>query len=201
MVFDPEASLRLFFGLKLTDEVRPQVVELQQRLRGTGVKVKWVEPENLHFTLRFLGEMPALMVRDLKGIGKHVAAEIHPWSLTLQGLEAFPRASQPQTIFAGVGEGAEQLTRLARKLSRALEDAAIAEPDTKPFVAHCTLGRVKQERALEPLVAAMEAEEAFGAGPMTCHSFSLLVSQLAASGPVYTEIANFAFSPEPEEPV
>jgi len=200
MAFDPDASLRLFFGLKLTDEVRPQVVELQQRLRDAGGKVKWVEPENLHFTLRFLGDMPALMVRDLKGIGKRVATEVHPWSLTLQGVGAFPKVRHPQTIFAGVGDGATPLTRLAQKLSRALEDCAIIEADRKPFVAHCTLGRVKPERGLGGLVAALEAEANFTAGPMTCSSFSLLFSALTESGPHYTEIASFAFGPEPEKP-
>ncbi|MEI6500738.1 MAG: RNA 2',3'-cyclic phosphodiesterase, partial [Armatimonadota bacterium] len=105
MAFDSNSSLRLFFGLKLTDEVRPQVVELQGRLRGCGARVKWVEPENLHFTLRFLGEMPVLMVRDLKSIGKHVAAEMHPWNLRLQGLKAFPKVDAPQTIYAGATPG------------------------------------------------------------------------------------------------
>jgi RNA 2',3'-cyclic 3'-phosphodiesterase len=200
MTFDPDVSLRLFFGLTLTDEVRLTVVALQQRLRNGGARVKWVEPENLHFTLRFLGEMPALMVRDLKATAKPLAAEMQPWSLTLQGLEAFPSVHAPQTIYAEVTEGAAPLTRLARKLNRALEEVALVEPDRRPFVAHCTLGRVKQAQGLAGLVAALEAEADASLGAMTCLGFSLLSSQLTERGPVYTEIASFAFGPEPQTP-
>lgn len=193
MEIDADARLRLFFGLKLTDEVRPQVVSLIERLQQTDVKVKWVEPENLHFTLKFLGWMPALVLPGLKAIGQQVAAQKAPWTLTLHGVGAFPKLSYPQTIFAAAAEGAEELIRFATDLDRTLAQCAMAEAEKRPFVAHCTLGRVKQTRGVAALTPLLAAETGFEAGPMACTHFSLLQSELRRSGPIYTEIESFAF--------
>lgn len=190
---DADAKPRLFFGLKLTDEVRPQVVSLIERLQQTDVKVKWVEPENLHFTLKFLGWMPALVLPTLSTIGQQLAAQTAPWSLTLHGVGAFPKIRYPQVVFVGSCDGAERLTRLATNLDRMLAECAIAEAEKRAFVAHCTLGRVKQTRGVAALAPLLEAEREFEAGPMTCTHFSLLQSELRRSGPIYTEIENFAF--------
>jgi RNA 2',3'-cyclic 3'-phosphodiesterase len=195
MDFDPNSSLRLFFGLKLTDEVRADMVALQERLALGRVKVKWVAPQNLHFTLRFLGDMPALILPELRRIGEQVAGQTHPWPLTLHGVGAFPKLHHPQAIYAAAGDGAEELATLAETLSRVLAECAIAPEEKKPFVAHCTVGRVKQERGIGGLVAALEAETDFVAGPMQCKQFALLSSTLTPAGPVYTEIADFAFPP------
>ncbi|MHB8996482.1 MAG: RNA 2',3'-cyclic phosphodiesterase [Armatimonadota bacterium] len=200
MDFDPNGTLRLFFGLKLSDEVRADVVALQLRLAAGRVKVKWVEPQNLHFTLKFLGEMPALIVPELKLIGEQVAAQRHPWALTLRGVGAFPKLHHPQAIYAATGDGAEDLVGLAGDLTRALAECQIAQEEKKPFVAHCTVGRVKQERGIGGLVAALEAETGFVAGPMQCERFALLSSTLTPAGPVYAEVADFAFPQRPDEP-
>lgn len=188
-----DANLRLFFGLKLTDEVRPQVVALQQRLQQTDVRVKWVEPENLHFTLKFLGWMSASAVPDLVTVARQVAARTMPWSLKLHGVGAFPKLRSPQVIYAAATEGAEQLTALATDLIQSLAERSIGEAETKPFVPHCTLGRVKQTRGTAALAPVLEAEAAFEAGPMACRCFSLLMSDLRRSGPIYTEIEIFTF--------
>jgi 2'-5' RNA ligase len=193
MSFDPDANLRLFFGLKLTNEVLPAVVALQERLATGRAKVKWVEAQNLHFTLKFLGEMPAAIVPDLKVLGEQVAGQRHPWALTLRGVGAFPKLRHPQAIWAAAGDGAEELVKLAEALSRTLAECGIAAEEKKPFVPHCTVGRVKQERGIGGLVAALEAETDFVAGPMQCTRFALLSSTLTPSGPVYAEVADFAF--------
>ncbi|MGE5532075.1 MAG: 2'-5' RNA ligase family protein, partial [Bacteroidota bacterium] len=106
-----------------------------------------------------------------------------------------PKLRHPQTIWAAAGEGAEELVRLAEALSGALADCAIAPEEKKPFVPHCTVGRVKQERGIGGLVAALEAETGFVAGPMQCERFALLSSTLTPDGPVYAEVADFSFPP------
>jgi 2'-5' RNA ligase len=133
-------------------------------------------------------------------VAGHVARETHPWDLNLSAVGAFPQLQHPQTIFVGTGQGAGHLTLLADKLTKALEQCDLLSGDQKPFVAHCTLGRCKQERGLGGLVAALEAEAEFQAGPMSCHEFALLASELTQAGPKYTEIASFTFSPRPEAP-
>lgn len=186
-----EQDLRLFFGLRLADEVREAVVALQERLRTPGVKVRWVEAANLHFTLGFLGDQPAHTVPALTAVGEQIAATRAPWPLQLQALGAFPKLHRPQTIFVGTATGGEPLAALAADLSARLQERRLAPADPKPFVAHCTIGRVKQERGLSPLADALQAELAFGAGPMTCDCFELLASELTPAGPIYTPLARF----------
>lgn len=194
-----DAKPRLFFALKLTGDVRPQVVTLLERLQQATdalehrVKVKWVEPENLHFTLKFLGWMPALVLPSLTTIGQELAARTAPWSLTLSGVGAFPKPRYPQTIYVSAMTGAQPLIELATNLDRMLTECAISEAEKRSFVPHCTLGRVKQTRGVAALAPALEAEAGFHAGPMMCTHFSLLQSELRRSGPIYTEIENYAF--------
>ncbi|HEX2988868.1 MAG TPA: RNA 2',3'-cyclic phosphodiesterase, partial [Chloroflexota bacterium] len=122
------------------------------------VKVKWVERENLHITLKFLGATPALMVPDLREVGEALAAELEPFELQLRGVGAFPKLSRPQTIVVKTGTGADELTVLAKLLHQRLaEEALLVENDKKPFVPHCTLGRVRQESGLGRLVEAYMA--------------------------------------------
>lgn len=199
MDFDANAKPRLFFGLKLTDEVRPQVLALIERLQQAAegpehpVKVKWVEPENLHFTLKFLGWMPALVLPSLQAVAQQLAAQTASWKLTLDGVGAFPKLRYPQVIYLATTEGAEQLTELGTNLDRMLAECAISPAEKRPFVPHCTLGRVKQTRGVAALAPALEAEARFHAGSMACTHFSLLQSELRRSGPIYTEIEEYPF--------
>lgn len=192
MAWDPEESWRLFFAVKVPEALSTELAALQARLQCSGVKVKWVEPHNLHFTLKFLGATPARMSRDLKAVGQRLAHECEPFAVQLQGVGAFPKVSRPQTVWVGVGQGQEQLGKLARKLHKALEDEALLlEPDGKPFVPHCTIGRVKQEWGLGALSEALVQEEEFATPTFPCEAFGLYRSELKAEGPVYTEVGLF----------
>jgi len=190
--WDPEESWRLFFAVRVPERIVAELAALQERLQVSGVKVKWVEPHNLHFTLKFLGATPARMARDLKAVGLRLAHECEPFAVQLQGVGAFPKVTRPQTLWVGVGQGQEQLGKLARKLHQALEDEALLlEPNGKPFVPHCTIGRVKQEAGLGALSEALVQEEEFATASFACDSFGLYRSELEAGGPVYTEVGVF----------
>jgi 2'-5' RNA ligase len=187
----PDEILRLFYGVLLPPAVQQEAAALQERLAAPGVRVKWVEPHNLHVTLRFLGEQPALALRDLKLLGHKLAAESSPWQAQLQGLGAFPKLSQPQTLWLGVGEGLEPLNFLGQRLNRMLEDEMIVGGDAKPFHPHCTVGRVKQERGLKPLADRLQQETGFVSQPFTCDCFQLMSSKLGPQGPTYDVLAEF----------
>lgn len=187
----PDDMLRLFFGVLLPPEVRQDVAALQERLAQSKTRVKWVEPENLHVTLRFLGELPAMVLRDLKLLGHKLAAESAPWELQLNGLGAFPKLRQPQVLWLGVGHGAEPLTHLGRCLNQKLEDGLIVARDPKAFHPHCTLGRVKQERGLRELIDLVQQDAGYSSVAFSCDHYQLLCSKLGPSGPEYEMLAEF----------
>jgi RNA 2',3'-cyclic 3'-phosphodiesterase len=187
----PDDILRLFYGVLLPADVQQQVAGLQRRLAAADARVKWVEPENLHLTLRFLGEQPALVLRDLKLLGHKLASECAPWEAQLQSLGAFPKLSRPQTLYVGMGAGLEPLTHLGARLNHKLEHEMIVSADDKPFHPHCTIGRVKQEKGLRGLVDLIQQDLGFATASFRCDHFQLLSSKLAASGPTYEILGEF----------
>jgi 2'-5' RNA ligase len=181
---------RLFFAVPLPAEWRSPLTALQQRLAQSGVRVKWVEPQNLHLTLRFLGDQPDSRQGQLTEIAQTVAAGHPAFELALQGVGAFPEVRRPRTLWVGTGAGQEELTALGGELSQALEAAGVVAPEGKPWSAHCTLGRVRQEGGLGPLSAALAAES-FTSAPWPVRSFVLYASRLSSAGPVYQSLQTF----------
>src|SRR5947209_15246288 len=100
-------KLRTFIALPLDDVQRRRVVALQQDLADAGGDVKWVEPENLHVTLLFLGEVDALEVVEVCRAVRGVAGATAPFSFGAAGVGAFPNLRRPRTVWVGVEEGRE----------------------------------------------------------------------------------------------
>jgi len=186
-------SLRLFYGVFIDESLRPSVADLQDRLRQAGSRVKWVEPHNLHFTLRFIGDTPAHAVDSFAQAGRTAAAECAAFDILVRGVGAFPSATRARTIWLGAGEGAEAFEALHAALSAALHAGRLAEPEPKPFVAHCTLGRVR-DRPTAELSAAIGSLSQVEIGPMRCEDLCLIESTLTRSGPVYRTIEAFTLS-------
>lgn len=183
--------LRLFYAVLVPAELQGPLAELQQRLRRAGGRVSWVAPANLHFTLQFLGEVPAGLVPALQQVGQAVGEQCAPVAAELRGVGAFPSAGRPRVLWVATRETALTLTRLATTLRQALTGGGFAPDEAKPFASHCTLGRLK-EPASGGLVAALAREAGFVAGRLDAAEFHLMRSELSRSGPTYTKLASFA---------
>src|SRR5436190_23303030 len=101
------ARLRTFIGVDLGKPIRDRVVILQESLARTGVEVKWVEPENLHVTLLFLGEVEDRALTDVCRIVQAGAAEQPAFSVSVERVGCFPNARRPRVLWAGIGEGGQ----------------------------------------------------------------------------------------------
>ena len=121
--------MRLFVGLRPSDEFRAALSVLQSRLRAAGVTANYLDPSNLHMTLAFIGEW----LEDVSGLLPEVT---QPFSLSLSHVGLFPGA---KVIWAGTG-ASEDLNQLAERVRNNLTEAGIPY-DPKPFVPHITLGR------------------------------------------------------------
>lgn len=196
MTGKPTETLRLFYALRLTWATQSAVAGLIERLRGVPVRVSWVQPANLHFTLKFLGEVPAPLLPTLVEVGEQTGRRSAPVRVEVAGLGAFPNSRSPRVIWVGCGAGVENLKALAANLAAALRERGVALGDTKPFAAHCTLGRVRDSRRLEELTKALVREERFSAGLLEASEFHLVRSELAPTGATYTNLAGFALQRE-----
>jgi len=140
--------MRLFIALKLPTDVRDELATVQQRLRRTEAHpVKWVAPQSIHLTLQFLGEVPEAqlpaILQALEAV-RTMAAQCPPLQLRLTDAGAFPNLRRPQTLWVGIAGELEGLTRLHQAVIAATEPLGF-QPETRPFRAHLTLGRVRRE--------------------------------------------------------
>ncbi|HZO88531.1 MAG TPA: RNA 2',3'-cyclic phosphodiesterase [Chthonomonadaceae bacterium] len=192
--------MRLFFAVLLTEEAREAVRRAQQALRASaGEKgIKWVTPEQFHYTLKFLGETPEERMLLAIEAARLTATQSAPFSFTLAGVGAFPQPRRPQVLWIGATEGVPLLAGLAESLDRNLAERGFAA-ETRRFSPHLTLARVKSPEGQEAIAKALSAQVAelnsvdkFGVIPV--ESFVVMRSELRPGGPIYTVLETFALT-------
>ncbi len=182
--------MRAFVALEVPErEVIDSIVAFQGELAATGADLKLVERENLHFTVKFLGEITEDQARRADGLLKGVsspAAEVE-----VKGAGAFPSARRPSVVWVGVGrEDEAKVSKIAGEVISRL--AGIGEADDRPFRAHLTVGRVRGPRNAGPMISMIErdAGRPFGRAKLT--TLRLKSSVLSSSGPTYSDLGVYA---------
>ena len=179
--------MRLFLAVKIPDEIKEQIAEFLRPFLDIRARVKWVEPKNMHLTLKFLGETQEDQLPDLKEAACETACE--PFSLALTGNGAFPNLRSPRVFWIGVKDPEKRLTKLAEQLDYNLSQFGW-EREKKRFSPHLTLGRVKDRSGLAEVCTAFEQAE-FAPAEFKVDAFYLVESQLRPSGPIYTDLVRF----------
>lgn len=166
--------------------MRARLAAAVERLRPLARDVAWVARDNVHLTLKFLGNVPTARLGAVEHALAVVAASQPAFDLVVEGLGAFPSRTRPRVLWAGVSAGAAELTALAARLDEALAGLGFAR-ETRPFAAHATLGRVREPRRQPRLAAALDVSDDFGRQRVS--HVSLMRSQLSPRGARYTELA------------
>lgn len=166
-------------------ELRARLREVQEGLASLGCDLKLVEPENIHITLRFLGEVPRGVV---EGVAKALSGlRAQPFNLSLRGLGAFPSASRPRVIWVGVAEGAIELSELHHQVEELIRPVGF-RPEREDFIPHVTIARVKSGRGLHRLADFVSRNSNFEVGSMMVEEVKLKRSVLTPGGPIYSDI-------------
>jgi 2'-5' RNA ligase len=176
--------MRLFLAVFPPVEVQRAALSHIEVLRRPGDGVSWVKPENLHYTLRFLGELGEDGARRVAEAATEAATKSHEFTAALGGLGAFPNLQRARVIWIGMSEGGEALVALASELDRALAKRGFGAPD-KPFSAHLTLGRVREPRR-DWTAALAEQRPADPAARFSVERIGVVESQLSPRGSIYT---------------
>ena len=183
------SRVRTFLAVDLGKPLRERLVALQQALGRAGVEVKWVEPDNLHLTLLFLGEvgmeaLPAVCAAAAKGAGRQPA-----FTLGLQGAGCFPNPRRPRVLWAGVGPGTPEVCALHDALEEELLETGGYRREERPFAPHVTLGRVKSDRPADRLAAALLKQADWQGGQTAVPEVHVMGSELTPQGPRYTVLS------------
>ncbi len=189
--------MRLFFALELPRETKETLVAWQEKLRRSGrASWKWVEAENLHLTVRFLGEVPEERLEEVVAAGREAARECPSFPLSLGGLGFFPPQGPVRVAWVGVGEQKE-LFELREKLEEALRLRGFP-PEEREFRPHLTLARAREpvSRKLLPDPSPGEGGISIrGGGSFWARELVLFRSLLRPTGPEYRRLASFEFLP------
>lgn len=178
------STQRLFVALALPAPVRDALVALMQPLDG----VTWAPPEQLHLTLRFLGDVPEEKIENVTA--QLATIRVEPFILPVEGLGAFPPKAPPRVVWVGVGRGHPRLHQLRQRVDDALLAAGLLELDVRTFHPHVTLARCG-EGAAASVNRWMQAHHEFAAPPFRVGTFELDSSELRPSGAVHTLVQRF----------
>jgi len=193
-------NLRLFFAVPLPEEIKQQAQQIQQRCDCPGLKISWVGPDRMHFTLKFLGDTPQDRLPKLAEVAQKMAQSHPPHQITVAGVGAFPNIHHPRVIWVGCGAGSQQLTALGTELDRALAQAKLAKPEKRDFVPHLTLGRVRQGRNFAELTASLQELNDCVLGQTSVDHFVLMCSDLQPGRPpIYTALNRFEIGKSEED--
>jgi 2'-5' RNA ligase len=179
------ARIRTFIAVGLDRGVRERTVALLETLTRTAEDVKWVEPENLHITLLFLGEVddrevPAVCRVVAEAVQSHAA-----FQLSVEGAGGFPNLRRPRTLWVGTGEGTQELVALHDALEPPLLELGCYRREDRPYTPHLTLGRVKSDRPNQELGDALAKHAGWQGGTQQVREVLVMSSQLSSRGPVY----------------
>jgi RNA 2',3'-cyclic 3'-phosphodiesterase len=182
--------LRTFIAVEISPEIRSSALRLIERLRASQAKVKWIEAENLHFTLKFLGDVPAEQINDVCRAVEEAASPFTPFELVAKGCGAFPSPARPRTVWLGTEEGSEPMELLVQAIERLLEPLGFAR-EHRRFTPHLTLGRVREGPAagLVQLAELIGKHGDFDAGSMVVDEVTVFSSTLGRGGPKYEALA------------
>jgi RNA 2',3'-cyclic 3'-phosphodiesterase len=179
------AKTRTFIGIDISGDTRDAATDLQEALAKTGARVKWVEPENMHVTLLFLGDIDDRELVAVCRAVKEVAAREAPFSLSVSGLGAFPNLRRPKVLWVGIKDGTEPLHRLNAALEERMLDLNVYRQEEHGYTPHLTLGRVSDAGSGTTAAGEMQKHLAWDGGRTAVGEVVVYSSEMERSGPVY----------------
>ena len=180
-------KIRSFIAVELPEHIRSTIFDVQKGLKP-GIKgMKWVKPENIHLTLRFLGDIGRREIDGAKDAIGEAAREVSPFFLSAKGMGAFPGLSRPRVMWIGLGGEVEKLRELSRIINIKLDINGI-EREQRKFKGHLTIGRVKGRINPAQLIESIKKMKDFESEAFSVDRIILFKSELKPEGPTYTEL-------------
>lgn len=187
------SRVRAFVAVLLDEAVRAAVAAQVAELRPLAGSVSWVQPQNLHLTLKFLGEIDAEAIGAVTEALAEAASKAAPFTLAFHGLGAFPGLAQPRVLWVGVSQGALECRALQADVDAGLARRGFPK-EARAYTPHLTIGRVRAPRGLARLQQAVRQDAARAFGSQRVSAISLMRSDLHPSGARYTELSPVSFS-------
>ncbi len=178
---------RLFIAVEIEDRsVLSRILEVRNQIMGLGIDAKPVEVENIHLTLRFLGDVEENLIPSIERAMEPLAS-IPPFKMRVRGVGVFPDLRSPRVVWVGVGEGSEILRSMRSILDRGLRGLKIYENE-HGFTPHITIARVRGGANIDRLSRYVEENMDLDLGFSSVTRVVLKRSVLTFRGPIYSDV-------------
>jgi 2'-5' RNA ligase len=189
--------IRAFVALEISDEVRDGLERIKDGLWSPELRVKWVEPHNMHLTILFLGDILESQAREFAGLLEQVARFTDPFQYDVEKIGFSGSHTSPRMVWAGVPKPSELMDLHMRVLGVAKQVGLAVEK--RPFKAHLTLGRFRPSSGTNRLVARVKELAGAQFGTVLVDSLLFYKSTLTPQGPIYTVMKRVKLGKRGEE--
>ncbi|MBU0898997.1 MAG: RNA 2',3'-cyclic phosphodiesterase [Nanoarchaeota archaeon] len=179
--------MRLFIAVDLDDNIKEKIIEETIPIRSKGTDIAFTTSENLHVTMKFLGEVAEQQLKGLKEDISNTLAGVKQFKINIKGMGYFGRPEFMKVIWLGVDKdnGRDELVNIIKSLNNALKHIRTEDHDPHP---HITIGRVKTCKNKEILLHEVKSKSNLEIGEMLVKQIVLKKSELSEKGPIYTDL-------------
>ena len=185
---DKSETIRSFLAIELDDELVPKILDVQKEFKKTNANVKYVPSQNMHFTLKFFGNIDLDMVEDISLAVEKVIKNYSSFDLNIKRCGCFPNKNVIKVLWLGLDEGSP-IKDLQKDLDKEFKKLGFKKE--KNFISHLTIGRVKSPKNKKEIRNTIEKFEDIEIGQMTVSKICLKKSTLTPQGPIYEDIKVF----------
>lgn len=179
--------IRTFIAIELPEKIIYTIRKVQEEIKSYGLKIRWVRPENIHLTLKFLGD---IQEADTEKVARAISESVTDYSaisLAVKGIGVFPGIKKPRVLWLGISKQLDLLTALQQTLDEKLEAMGFPK-EKRPFKGHLTLGRIKSKIDPKTLHDVLKKFIQFESEPFVADKIILYKSDLKPKGAVYTKL-------------
>jgi 2'-5' RNA ligase len=185
-------NLRCFIAIEITVQIKKELGELIDILKKYGGDVKWVMPENVHLTLKFLGDTPEDLLPKISGSLLTLMSSYKPFNIKVYGTGVFPGRKNPRILWVGL-EGPDILKRLKDDIEGAMALFGFQKEDNE-FRPHLTIGRVRSRKGMINIVSELDNFKEKDFGTISVDRVKLMKSELRPKGAEHTCLYDLQFS-------
>jgi len=180
--------MRTFIAIDLDEEIKKAISEFIRKLDRGDKHIRWIKPQGMHLTLKFLGDITKEKLADVKSVLSKTAKDHRPFQLSVKGTGTFPPGKKlPRVLWIGVKED-QTLLEIQSRLESDLERFHFPKEQRK-FHPHLTLGRVKNPYHIESVLAVLDKNKEREFGDMSVSRITLFLSTLKPTGAEYTKLS------------
>jgi len=190
-VISMSERIRSFIAIEIEEqEVLAKIIRIKNSISDLGLDIKPVEDENLHITIRFLGEVTLATLNEIKNILNNVTKITKPFTIGIKGIGAFPNALRPRVIWIGINEGFDNLVAIRKYIDNEITRLKLTDVhrDEHEFSPHITIARVKSLRNINKFIEFYQSYKDFEFGASPVSKIKLKQSTLTPRGPIYKDI-------------